>query len=80
VYTLPRFNPCSPPARANDIDPNSWLTDILTRLPTWPSRRLDELLPVNGYYIPVVSDSASEIDVDSCEEAAGTAKGGEQAA
>jgi len=24
----------------------AWLTDTLEKLPTWPNRRLDELLPI----------------------------------
>ena len=33
-------------ARANGIEPLAWLTDTLEKLPTWPYRRLDELLPL----------------------------------
>jgi transposase len=33
-------------ARANGIEPLAWLTDTLEKLPTWPYRRLDELLPI----------------------------------
>src|SRR5205085_10743064 len=33
-------------AKLNGIDPQSWLTDVLTRLVNlWPNNRLDELLP-----------------------------------
>jgi transposase len=32
-------------AKANGHDPHAWLTDVLTRLPTIPNRRLGELLP-----------------------------------
>ena len=33
-------------ARANGIEPLAWLTDTLQKLPTWPNRRLDDLLPI----------------------------------
>lgn len=33
--------------RLNDVDPRAWLADILTRLPSHPNRRIDELLPWN---------------------------------
>ena len=33
-------------ARANAIEPLAWLTDTLQKLPSWPHRRLDELLPL----------------------------------
>ena len=34
-------------AKLNDIDPQSWLTDMLTRLQDHPARRIAELLPWN---------------------------------
>ena len=33
-------------AKANGIEPLLWLTDTLEKLPTWPSSRIDELLPI----------------------------------
>ena len=33
-------------ARANGIEPMAWLTDTLEKLPSWPNRRIDELLPL----------------------------------
>ncbi|AIA48120.1 transposase IS66 [Serratia sp. FS14] len=33
----------------NGLEPFAWLRDVLTRLPSWPNRRLDELLPYAGY-------------------------------
>ncbi len=33
-------------ARLNGIEPMAWLTDTLQKLPTWPSSRIDELLPL----------------------------------
>jgi transposase len=33
-------------AKLNGLDPAAWLKDTLDRLPTWPNRRLDELLPL----------------------------------
>jgi transposase len=32
-------------ARLNGLDPAAWLRDTLEKLPTWPNRRIDELLP-----------------------------------
>lgn len=34
-------------AKMNDIDPQAWLADILARIATHPTHRLDELLPWN---------------------------------
>ena len=33
-------------ARLNGIEPMAWLTDTLEKLPSWPNRRIDELLPL----------------------------------
>jgi transposase len=33
-------------ARLNGLDPLAWLTDTLEKLPSWPNRRIDELLPI----------------------------------
>jgi hypothetical protein len=33
-------------ARANGFEPLAWLTDTLEKLPAWPNRRIDELLPI----------------------------------
>ena len=33
--------------RLNDIDPEAYLSHILSVLPEWPSNRVDELLPWN---------------------------------
>ncbi|KMJ44792.1 transposase [Xenorhabdus khoisanae] len=35
-------------AKANQLDPFVWLRDVLTRLPSWPNNRLQELLPYRG--------------------------------
>lgn len=34
-------------AKLCDVDPWAYLKDVLTKLPTWPNRRLHELLPHN---------------------------------
>jgi transposase len=34
-------------ARLNDVDPQAWLADVLTRLQDHPAKRIDELLPWN---------------------------------
>ena len=41
-------------ARLNDIDPQAWLADILTRIAEHPVNRLDELLPWNWQVRPGV--------------------------
>ncbi|HEU4709228.1 MAG TPA: IS66 family transposase, partial [Methylophilaceae bacterium] len=33
-------------AKLNGIEPTAWLKDTLEKLPAWPNRRLDELLPL----------------------------------
>ena len=30
----------------NGVEPMAWLTDTLEKLPSWPNRRIDELLPI----------------------------------
>jgi hypothetical protein len=30
------------------IEPNAWLKDTLEKLPVWPYRRIDELLPLRA--------------------------------
>ena len=34
-------------AKMNDIDPQTWLADVLARIAGHPATRLDELLPWN---------------------------------
>ncbi len=34
-------------AKMNDVDPQAWLADVLTRIAAHPAHRLDELLPWN---------------------------------
>src|SRR6266480_4283245 len=34
-------------AKLNDVDPQAWLADVLTRLPDHSAKRIDELLPWN---------------------------------
>ncbi|SES82609.1 IS66 C-terminal element, partial [Nitrosomonas marina] len=38
-------------AQLNGIDPAAWLKDTLTKLPTWPNSRIDELLPLAPKFI-----------------------------
>ncbi|SEN76834.1 IS66 family transposase [Nitrosomonas marina] len=38
-------------AQLNGLDPAAWLKDILTKLPTWPNSRIDELLPLTPEFI-----------------------------
>jgi transposase len=41
IYTL--IETC----KLNDVDPQAWLADVLTRLPDYPASRITELLPWN---------------------------------
>jgi hypothetical protein len=34
-------------AKMNDVDPQAWLADVLTRIAEHPAHRLDQLLPWN---------------------------------
>jgi transposase len=36
-------------AKANNVCPQAWLTDVLTRLPTTHDRDIDSLLPVESW-------------------------------
>lgn len=45
-------------AKLNGHDPYAYLKDILTRLPTHPNSRIDELLPHN--WKPEVAESADD--------------------
>lgn len=45
--------------RLNDVNPRAWLADILTRLPSHPARRIDELLPWNWKAAQVVTAAAA---------------------
>ncbi|SEG24123.1 Transposase [Nitrosomonas ureae] len=38
-------------AQLNGLNPGAWLNDILTKLPTWPNSRIDELLPFAPEFI-----------------------------
>ena len=38
-------------AQLNGLDPAAWLEETLTKLPTWPNSRIDELLPLTPQFI-----------------------------
>lgn len=38
-------------AQLNGLNPSDWLEDVLTKLPTWPNSRIDELLPLIPEFI-----------------------------
>ena len=44
-------------ALLNGIDPAAWLNDTLTKLPTWPNSRIDELLPVAPEFIESIKQN-----------------------
>ena len=45
-------------AKLNDIDPQTWLADVLARLPDYPARRISDLLPWNWRRPPRVAEAA----------------------
>ncbi|MFI3137009.1 MAG: transposase domain-containing protein, partial [Methylococcaceae bacterium] len=38
-------------AKLNGLEPYAWLKDTLTKLPTWPNSRIDELLTLSSEFI-----------------------------
>ncbi len=36
-------------AKLNDVDPHAWLADVLARMPDYPAKRIDDLLPWNWH-------------------------------
>lgn len=46
-------------AKANGIDPQAWLTDVLTRIQDHPINRISELLPLENEYKPVPAPLAA---------------------
>src|SRR3954469_12820655 len=45
-------------AKMNDVDPQAWLADVLTRIAEHPAHRIDELLPWNWRPLSVSSKAA----------------------
>jgi transposase len=45
-------------AKLNDVDPQAWLADVLTRLPDHPAKRIHELLPWSWQRQHVAADAA----------------------
>lgn len=41
-------------AKANGLDPEAWLTDVLQRIPDHPINKINELLPLQGQYKPKI--------------------------
>jgi len=46
-------------AKMNDVDPQAWLADVLTRIAEHPVHRLDELLPWNWRPLQAHADQAA---------------------
>ena len=46
-------------AKLNGINPAEWLRDTLEKLPTWPNRRIDELLPLAPEQIEALKQNAT---------------------
>lgn len=36
-------------AKLNGVDPAAWMRETLQELPLWPNKRIDELLPIDGW-------------------------------
>jgi transposase len=45
-------------AKLNNIDPQAWLADVLTRLPDHPAKRIHELLPSNWRRQSIAAEAA----------------------
>ena len=45
-------------AKMNGVDPQAWLTDVLSRIAAHPAHRLDELLPWN-WTVPIIDHPSS---------------------
>ena len=35
--------------KLNGVDPAAWMRETLQELPLWPNKRIDELLPIDGW-------------------------------
>jgi len=44
-------------AKLNGLNPADWLRDTLEKLPTWPNRRIDELLPLTPKWIDTIKEN-----------------------
>jgi len=47
-------------AKLNGINPVDWLRDTLEKLPTWPNRRIDKLLPLTPEWVETIKQNAPE--------------------
>ncbi len=47
-------------AKLNGLDPAAWLQDTLEKLPVWPNRRIDELLPFTAEQIETIKQNLPE--------------------
>ncbi|SIR53002.1 transposase domain-containing protein, partial [Acidiphilium rubrum] len=47
-------------AKMNDVDPQAWLADILTRIASHPVHRIEELMPWN-WIAPQSQSSAAQV-------------------
>lgn len=48
-------------AKLNGLDPAQWLLETLEKLPTWPNRRIDELLPFSAEQLAAIQLQNSKI-------------------
>lgn len=47
-------------AKLNGLDPAAWLKETLEKLPVWPNRRIDELLPFTAKQIETIKQNLPE--------------------
>jgi transposase len=47
-------------AKLTGLDPAAWLQDTLEKLPVWPNRRIDELLPFTAGQIEKIKQNLPE--------------------
>jgi transposase len=52
IYTLVQT------AKLNGVDPQAWLADVLARLPDYPAKRINDLLPWNWTPLPLAAQAA----------------------
>ncbi len=48
-------------AKLNGLDPAQWLRETLEKLPTWPNRRIDELLPFSAEQLAAIQLQNSNV-------------------
>lgn len=47
-------------AKLNGLNPALWLKETLEKLPVWPNRRIDELLPLAPEWVEAIKQNPPE--------------------